>query len=113
VLHTSFHFASPLNFISFSNLIVDRTPFHYFSENPTLLSRVLKRRFTMPPALNGLETRGLVDACQSDKPIHNSAERGDFTELHPEDGCHQVETSYGHESPIERAHDYENCCENV
>src|SRR5208283_16308 len=109
----SVSFFLSLNFIYLSNLTLDPYIFHYSSETPRWLSRMLKSRFTMPPTLNGFETRGLVDACQSDKPVHNSAEHRDFPELHTEDSCHQVEMSDGDQSPVERADHHEDGCENI
>src|SRR5208283_290343 len=109
----SLSFFISLNFAYFSNLILGPYSSHNGSEPSTRLSRTLKSRFTMPPTLNGFETRGLIDACQSDKPVHNSAEHRDFPELHTEDRCHQVEMSDGDQSPVERADHHEDGCENV
>src|ERR1700687_1099302 len=102
-----------LNFIYISNLTLDPYIFHYSPDTPTRLSRTLKSRFTVPPTLNGFETRRLVDACQSNEPVHNSGKHRDFPELHTEDRCHQVEMSAGHQSPVERADHHEDGCENV
>src|SRR5579864_274602 len=110
---TSPSFFFSLNFIYLSKLTLDPYIFHYSSKTPTRLSRTLKSRFTMPPTLNGFETRGLVDACQSDKPVHNSAEHRDFPEPHTEDRCHQVEMSHGDQSPVKRADHHEDGGENV
>jgi hypothetical protein len=67
----------------------------------------------VPSLLNGLKADGLIQPGQSDQTIDQCTKRGDLAKLHSKDGGHQIKMRDGYQSPVERAHDDQNCCSNI
>src|ERR1700690_3388918 len=112
---TTFHslFFS-LNFNHDSNAILRLGTRSVQPRYPELLARTLESRLLRVPAvLNGLPTESLIKTGQSHEAVNDGAERGDFPELHAEDGSHQIEMSDSHQTPVKSADHHEDGGENV